>query len=427
MTSEVKLNLKGGHVTGSTKTGGTGSTNSNSGTLETLSHAQTCHKRNTHLHNVCIQMLRNGQHRAYTELFNLVENRKKARIEAGPGSEMSLEVKLENENNYLDKLKENLCTAEENERSKSYQNQYKNILELANYFKTEQILWLSDHFYTQTLKIAAKVGLDSGKSLCEANEKCGLAAEARGELDQARQFLKDARKISRGRNNWKHEDGLTWNQINSKHYARITIKLAKSKESAEISSLLEEAVVAADESKIELTISQVNYNYGVHLAKLGDGQQAHQVLEKALNSAISISNCSLISKTAKELALVAKVNKQIGSAVLIDKAAEYLKLAVDKTTDDVVSSIDALTEVSLLYNAYGDYDEAKKSIDDAYLAVGHQGCPNREIWTRITSGTVHGNSKFSNFRSLLSRSTQDQNSLRQLINWKNTANHNQIN
>ena len=46
--------------------------------------------------------------------------------------------------------------AEENERSKSYQNQYKNILELANYFKTEQILWLSDHFYTQTLKIAAK-------------------------------------------------------------------------------------------------------------------------------------------------------------------------------------------------------------------------------------------------------------------------------
>jgi hypothetical protein len=92
--------------------------------------------------------------------------------------------------------------------------------------------------------------------------------------------LKDARKISRGRNNWKHEDGLTWNQINSKHYARITIKLAKSKEKAEISSLLEEAVVAADESKIELTISQVNYNYGVHLVKLGDGQQAHQALEK---------------------------------------------------------------------------------------------------------------------------------------------------
>ena len=54
---------------------------------------------------------------------------------------------------------------------------------------------------------------------------------------------------------------------------------------------------------------------------------------KALNSAININNCQLISKTAKELAVVAKINKD--SSVLIDKAAEYLKLAVDKTTNDV--------------------------------------------------------------------------------------------
>ena len=53
------------------------------------------------------------------------------------------------------------------------------------------------------------VGLDSGKSLCEANEKCGLAAEARGVYEKARDFLRDARKISRDRGNWKHEDGTT--------------------------------------------------------------------------------------------------------------------------------------------------------------------------------------------------------------------------
>ena len=52
-----------------------------------------------------------------------------------------------------------------------------------------------------------------------------------------------------------------------------------------------------------------------------------------MNSAININNCQLISKTAKELAVVAKINKD--SSVLIDKAAEYLKLAVDKTTNEV--------------------------------------------------------------------------------------------
>ena len=55
-------------------------------------------------------IFRDGFHRAYTELFNLVEYRRKARIAAGPGSHLSLEIKLENENNYLDKLKDNLCS-----------------------------------------------------------------------------------------------------------------------------------------------------------------------------------------------------------------------------------------------------------------------------------------------------------------------------
>ena len=54
--------------------------------------------------------------------------------------------------------------------------------------------------------------MDSGRSQCEANEKCGLAAETRGEYGQSREFLIDARKISRGRTNWKHDNGITWHQ-----------------------------------------------------------------------------------------------------------------------------------------------------------------------------------------------------------------------
>ena len=56
-----------------------------------------------------IPHFRNGYHRAYTEIFNLVQDRKRARIEAGPGSEMSLEVILEENKNYIDKLKYHLC------------------------------------------------------------------------------------------------------------------------------------------------------------------------------------------------------------------------------------------------------------------------------------------------------------------------------
>lgn len=400
---------------------------STSSTLaQTLTHEQTCEKRNAHLHNLCIDMLRRGYHRAYTELFNLVEDRRKARIEAGPGSYMSLEVKLEGENNYLDKLRDNLCSAEGHERSKSYHNQYKDVLELANYFKNEDVTWLSDHFYHSSLKIALKVSLDSGRSQCEANEKCGLAAEARHELEQSRNFLIDARKISRGRTNWKHDSGITWHQQNSKNLARVLIKLAKTKtDENDITNLLLEAVKAADESKIELSIAQVNYNYGCHLYINGSIPEAFEALEKGLNNAIEIRNFELIQKFGKELATVSKKMKS-GSSVAIDRAAEYLKLAVDKTQTDPIASIDALLEVALLYNTYGDYHEASNSIDKAYLATSHERCSSREISTRVAAGTIHGNQKLLSYRSVLANSTNDQNTVRQIMEWKNQANPNII-
>jgi len=65
--------------------------------------------------------------------------------------------------------------------------------------------------------------------------------------------------------------------------------------------------------------------------------------------------------------------KNSKSSVAIDRAAEYLKLAVDKTKTDPVASIDALLEVALLYNTYGDYNEATNSIDQAYTSTSHDG------------------------------------------------------
>ena len=38
-----------------------------------------------------------------------------------------------------------------------------------------------------------------------------------------------------------------------------------------------------------------------------------------------------------------------------------------------MASIDALLEVALLYNTYGDYNEATNSIDQAYTATNHDG------------------------------------------------------
>ena len=84
-----------------------------------------------------------------------------------------------------------------------------------------------------------------------------------------------------------------------------------------------------------LSIAQVYYNYGCHLHHLGEIQSAHETLEKGLNNAIDIENYELIQKFGKELSSVSKKMKNSKSSVAIDRAAEYLKLAVDKTKTDV--------------------------------------------------------------------------------------------
>ena len=85
-----------------------------------------------------------------------------------------------------------------------------------------------------------------------------------------------------------------------------------------------------------MTIAEINYHYGCHLAlSMGNGKMAHDALEKCLNNAIKVNNCEWISKSAKELAAVSKHLKTKSSSTIIDKAAEYLKLAVEKTTHDV--------------------------------------------------------------------------------------------
>ena len=183
MSSEVKLrpmNKMGKQAATAAAPAGATTT---AATMATLSHAQTCEKRNSHMHNICIHMLCQGHHRAYTQLFNLVDRRRREREEQGPGGELSLEPRLEQERAYLDKMNEHLCAAEEHERSKQYKEQYTHIHQLANYFRNEQLTWVSDHFYAEALNIAANVAFDSGKCLCEANERCALAAEENGDLE----------------------------------------------------------------------------------------------------------------------------------------------------------------------------------------------------------------------------------------------------
>ncbi|CAG5089601.1 Oidioi.mRNA.OKI2018_I69.PAR.g12276.t1.cds [Oikopleura dioica] len=342
---------------------------------ETLSHSSTCYKRNDYYHNTCIEMLRNGYHKAYSEMFNLIEKRKLEIIAAGPGTLMSLAPVVHENKEYLDTFKEKLTAAEEAERKSEQVKVYSNISELALYFSERKLTWLSHHFFDRALAIASEITVDSGKSLCEASERCGLACESRGEIDASRSHLEKAVSLSHGRGTWKTAQGDTWNQTSSFHLSRVLRLVAEKDSSIESQlQLLEKSVLAADTSKYEKTISTANYHYGHKLFQA----KMYKNHVKFLNAA---------SKTP----LLYRMGGQC--------------------------SVDALSQMSLLYNAYKKHPQATELIQKAYHNC--EEAKNRERSTRVAVGTVVGNEHLLEYRRQLSLATKNKKNVRILVNWKN--------
>ena len=68
--------------------------------------------RNTYEHNLCLDMLKEGFHQSFRELFNLMEKQKADIGRLGTDSGLSDQPLLENEPAKLDQLKHHLTTAE---------------------------------------------------------------------------------------------------------------------------------------------------------------------------------------------------------------------------------------------------------------------------------------------------------------------------
>jgi len=72
-----------------------------------------CRYRNTFKHNLCLDMLQAGFHRAFSELHMLMTKQRAAREAAGPDSVLWNEPLLENEQEKLESMKFYLMEAEE--------------------------------------------------------------------------------------------------------------------------------------------------------------------------------------------------------------------------------------------------------------------------------------------------------------------------
>uniref|UniRef100_H2ZNV4 Uncharacterized protein n=1 Tax=Ciona savignyi TaxID=51511 RepID=H2ZNV4_CIOSA len=100
----------------------------------TMAKVDTSMYRNSYKHNMCVEMLKEGFHKSFDELFNLIEQRKKTRLDAGMDSVLWHEKPLQEQTEKLDQLWLHLTKAEAALRVGKWEDVYAARHQLAQYF-----------------------------------------------------------------------------------------------------------------------------------------------------------------------------------------------------------------------------------------------------------------------------------------------------
>ncbi|KAB0359953.1 hypothetical protein FD754_004109, partial [Muntiacus muntjak] len=133
--------------------------------------------RNSYKKNVCVDMLRDGYHKSFTELFALAEKWDALREAARVRSLSWAQRPLEEQPDKLDHFYYYLTRAETAERKEYFEEVYNNLYALACYFNNSEDKWVRNHFYERCFKIAQVIKIDGGKKEAEAHGHMGLLFE----------------------------------------------------------------------------------------------------------------------------------------------------------------------------------------------------------------------------------------------------------
>uniref|UniRef100_A0A3B5LPT8 Tetratricopeptide repeat protein 29 n=1 Tax=Xiphophorus couchianus TaxID=32473 RepID=A0A3B5LPT8_9TELE len=184
--------------------------------------------RNTPKQYMCVEMLQDGYHRSFSELFILLRSDLEQRANAPPKSPRLQEPPLEEQREKLETIRLHLSRAEKAERDGSWTAVCEERLHLGRYFTDPMDIWLSFHFYhscaDRVFGGRSKAATEARFHLAELYRQQGDLVEAR---DQAERALKQAED-----GGWLDPEGRP-------------LRLWGCRELGEIYSLLGEAYLAA--------------------------------------------------------------------------------------------------------------------------------------------------------------------------------------
>ncbi|XP_021572499.1 tetratricopeptide repeat protein 29 isoform X2 [Carlito syrichta] len=380
-----------------------------------LSKEEVAAYRNSYMKNICVDMLRDGYHKSFTELFALMEQWDALREVARVRSLFWLQKPLEEQPDKLDYFYHYLTRAEAAERREHFEDVYNNLYALACYFNNSEDKWVRNHFYERCFKIAQQIKIDGGKKEAEAHAHMGLLHEEDGQLLEAAEHYEAFHQLTQGRI-WKDETGHFLNLLACKSllrtYRLLSDKMLENKEYKQAIKILIKASEITKEGSDKEMQGEASYYLGLAYLAVGE----HETALRALNTYSQISaDLDDDLSLGRAYEAIAKVLQSQGETT---EAIKYLEKVVNiaRNRFQSLDIVRASTLLGDIYNEKGYYNKASEYFQQAFdTTVGIMNTPLMDE-TKVHYGIAKAHQMMLTVNNYVE--SADLTSLNYLLSWK---------
>lgn len=330
-----------------------------------LSKEEVAAYRNSYKKSICVDMLRDGYHKSFTELFALMEKWDALREAARVRSLLWLQRPLEEQPDKLDHFYYYLTRAEVAERKGYFEDVYNNLYALACYFNNSEDKWVRNHFYERCFQIAQLIKIDGGKKEAEAHGHMGLLFEEDDQLLDAAEHYEAFHQLTQGRV-WKDETGRFLNLLACESllrtYRLLADKMLENKEYKQAISTLLKASEIAKEGNDKRMEGEASYYLGLAYLAAGNYETALTVFNTYGEISTNLDDDLSLGRAYEAIARVLQSQGEMTEAI------KYLKKVVKISQNNFqwLDVVRASTMLGDIYNKKGYYNKASEYFQQAF-------------------------------------------------------------